>query len=59
MAFGIETFEKRPFLPNFCVTLKFQSSKYSMKSGENGIYLTVMAEGKPISETLMLKFSEK
>jgi hypothetical protein len=30
-----------------------------MKSGENGIYLTVMAEGKPIPETLMLNFSEK
>jgi hypothetical protein len=30
-----------------------------MKSGKNGVYLTVMVEGNPISETLLLNFSEK
>ena len=30
-----------------------------MKSGENGVHLTVLIEGNPISETLMLNLSEK
>jgi hypothetical protein len=30
-----------------------------MKSGENGIHLTVNVDGKPISETLTLNFSDK
>jgi hypothetical protein len=30
-----------------------------MKPGENGVHLTVNVEGKPISETLTLNFSEK
>jgi len=30
-----------------------------MKVGENGVYLTVIVEGNPISEALMLNFSEK
>jgi len=30
-----------------------------MKPGENGVYLTVMVEGKPISETLTLIFPNK
>jgi hypothetical protein len=30
-----------------------------MKSGENGAHLTVMVEGKPVSEMLTLNFSDK
>jgi hypothetical protein len=30
-----------------------------MKPGENGVHLTVNVEGKPISETLTLNFSDK
>jgi len=30
-----------------------------MKSGENGVHLTVLVEGKPITETLTLTFSTK
>ena len=30
-----------------------------MKAGENGVYLTVVVEGNPMSETLMLNFSKK
>jgi len=29
---NLETFEKPPLLPNYCVRLRFQSSKYSMYS---------------------------
>ena len=32
---------------------------YEMKSGENGVQLTVKVDGKPISETLTLTFSDK
>ncbi len=30
-----------------------------MKTGENGIYLTVNVQAKPISETLTLVFSQE
>ena len=48
--------------PAKLITLSELAGAYvheEMKPGENGVYLTVLVEGKPITETLTLNFSEK
>ena len=48
--------------PAKLITLSELAGAYvheEMKPGENGVHLTVLIEGNPISETLMLNLSEK
>ena len=48
--------------PEKLITLSQLAGAYvheEMKSGENGVQLTVKVDGKPITETLTLKFSDK
>ncbi len=48
--------------PDKLITLSQIAGAYvheEMKPGENGVQLTVKVDGKPISETLTLNFSEK
>jgi len=48
--------------PEKLITLSQMAGAYvheEMKSGENGVKLTVKADGQPITETLTLTFSDK
>ncbi len=48
--------------PEKLITLSQLAGAYvheEMKSGENGVQLTVKVDGQPISETMTLNFSEE
>ena len=52
----------KEIFPEKLITLSQMAGAYvheEMKSGENGVQLTVKVDGKPITETLTLIFSDK
>ncbi len=52
----------KEIFPEKLITLSQLAGAYvhgEMKSGENGVQLTVKVDGKPITETLTLTFSDK